>query len=208
MGQTLYDSYVTDAMTENDPLSANEIAAFIDGRLAGDDLLRVQSLLADDVSARKEVAEASRLIASAPDRNRMRARWLAIGGIAAVAAVALILIQPGDQLEESTRVASERRPTVEASDRIELVTPADGQQVGRSDVTLTWRSIDGATYRVVVSDPAGRMLFDANTSDTSVAVPLIALKLSNDLVYWSVDALAPDGSSVTSGVRAFAVTAK
>jgi hypothetical protein len=208
MGQTLRDLCAPEAVTENDSLSANDIAAFLDGRLSGADLTRVQSLLANDASARKEVAEASRLIATAPRRRTMPARWLVIGGMAAIAAAALMMVRPGHELPDSARVAAERRAPVDASERIELVSPGDGQSVEKSNMILTWRSIDGAAYRVVVSDPAGKMVFEQSTNDTSVAVPLNSLEQSKGVLYWSVDALAPDGSSVTSGARALTVAAK
>jgi hypothetical protein len=193
---------------ENDSLTANDIAAFLDGSLTGADLTRVQSLLAVDKSARMEVAEASRLIATAPRRSSLPARWLAIGGIAAIAAVGLIMVRPGEHLEQSIPRVSERRAPIEMSDRIELVSPADGQIIERSSLTLTWRSIDGAAYHVVVSDPAGRMVFKQDTNDTSLVVPLNSLKLTNGVLYWTVDAQTPDGSSVTSGPRPLTVVAK
>lgn len=205
MGQTLLHFCVAEAVTENDSLSANDIAAFLDGRLTGADLTRVQSLLADDKSARMELAEASRLIATAPSRRTMPARWLAIGGIAAIAAVGLIMVRPHEQLQELTTGSRARG---EALDRIELVSPADGQTVEKSNMILTWRSIDGAAYRVVVSDPSGKMVFDLSTNDTAIAVPPDSLQASKGVLYWSVDAFAPDGSSVTSGARALNVNEK
>ena len=208
MGQTVHDICVREAVSEHDPLSANDIAAFLDGRLTGVDLARVQSLLAADKSARMEVAEASRLIATAPRKRTVSVRWFAIGGMAAIAAAALLVVRPGEQLSESTPTVSERRAPIEESDRIELVSPAVGQTIAKANLPLTWRSIDGAAYRVVVSDPAGKIIFEENTIDTSVVVPLSKLKLSNGVLYWSVDAHAPDGSSVASGARPVTVTAR
>jgi hypothetical protein len=192
-------------VTEHGSLSANDIAAFLDGRLTGDDLTRVESLLADEPAARMEVAEASRLIATAPRRTIAPSRWLAIGGIAAVAAAALIILRPGNQPQEHAPAASERRAPIDASERIELVSPVDGQTVRKSDLALTWRGIQNAVYRVVVSDPVGKIVFEVSTNDTSVVAPLMDLNLPNGIVYWSVDALAPDGSSLTSGVRELTV---
>jgi anti-sigma factor RsiW len=191
-------------VTEHGSLSANDIAAFVDGRLTGDDLTRVESLLADDPAARMEVAEASRLIATAPRRTIAPSRWLAIGGIAAVAAAALIILRPGSQQEHAPAV-SERRARIDASERVELVSPVDGQTVRKSDLALTWRGVQDAVYRVVVSDPVGKIVFEVSTNDTSVVAPLMDLNLPNGIVYWSVDALAPDGSSLTSGVRELTV---
>jgi hypothetical protein len=199
MEQLLYETPVATAVIDDEPISASEMAAFIDGRLSGDELARMHSRLGVDTDARKEFIESSRIIGSAPRRNRIPIRWLSIGAVAAAAAIIVFL--PTDNSQRTPLVATERRTSVEATDRVELLSPADGESFEKTATSLSWRSIDGATYRVVLSDPTGRILFAKSTTDTVVVVPANLLQTVEHSVYWSVDALAPDGSSVTSGVR-------
>ena len=59
----------TATVLENDSLTPHEVAAFLEGRLEGEELTRVESYLADHPSARQELIKASRIIESAPQRE-------------------------------------------------------------------------------------------------------------------------------------------
>ena len=58
------------AVMDREPLTAGEIAAFLDGRLEGPELSRVQAVLAADPAARQELIKASRILASAPSSRQ------------------------------------------------------------------------------------------------------------------------------------------
>ena len=187
---------------DNDPLSPDDAAAFLDGRLEGEELERVQARLADDPTARQEIIRSRRIASTAPAANVRRRRWLpAAGLLAAAAALAIIMLQPGDLSRSTTSVASERRGIADEPDRVELILPARALD---PDVTVfAWRAIKGAKYEIVVSDASGRTLIRQSTTDTSLSIPESLRKPGN--YYWIVDAQAPDGSSVTSGIREFVV---
>lgn len=192
---------------ENDPLSPDDVAAFLDGRLEGDALERVQARLADDPSARQEIIKARRIASSVPAAGLQRRRWLpAAGLLAAAAAIAVVVLQPGDASRSPAGVASERRGVADEPDRVEVVTPAPGDDLSSDVAAFAWRPIEGATYRIVVSDEAGRTLLQENTTDTALSIPGSLRKAGR--YYFKVDAQSPDGSSVTSGVREFVVTAR
>lgn len=206
MEQTLERNDTT-ALTENEPLSADEIAAFLDGRLEGEELERVQARLADDPLARQEIIKAGRIISSAPARQEKKPRWIpAIGVLAAAAAIAVVFVQPDNLNRESRRVASERRGTADEPDRVDLLMPAESESLSVAVSQFAWRPIEGATYRIVVSDAAGRTVLQENTTDTLLRIPGALRKAGR--YYWSVDALAPDGSSVTSGIHEFVVPSR
>ncbi|MEO7367341.1 MAG: hypothetical protein ABIZ36_05250, partial [Gemmatimonadaceae bacterium] len=69
--------------------------------------------------------------------------------------------------------------------------------------SFSWRKYDGASYRFVISDAAGAILFEKATTDTLLTVSLAMLKAGSGKLYWSVDALGADGSSLTSTLSEF-----
>ncbi|MEP6507144.1 MAG: hypothetical protein ABJC63_02885 [Gemmatimonadales bacterium] len=196
-------------MSEQEPLSSGDIAAFLDGRLRGEDLARLESRLADDPAARQEVIKASRIIASAPHRDQQRRiHWIPVAGLAAVAALAFVAIRPRNDQRDSLPRSTERQGVIEESGSIGLIVPVNGQSLGEETRSFAWHGIEGATYRLFISDATGRTVLRRSTSDTVVALPDALLEKGAGTYYWSVDALAPDGSSVTSGVREFVVGAR
>jgi len=187
---------------ENDPLTPHEVAAFLEGRLEGDELTRVESYLADNPSARQELIKASRIIQSAPQREVKRSRrFYPLVGLAAAAAIALVFIQPGDVKQISVPVSTERRGVGDAPEQVVLVSPLDGGEIKDRALPLTWHAVDGATYRIFISDASGNSVFKTSTSDTSLVLPETVK--SGGTYYWSVDAISPDGSSSTSGYHEF-----
>lgn len=197
------------AVNEDDPLSEGEVAAYLDGRLEGAELARVEAHLADDPSARQEIIKAGRIIASAPRRAEVRFRWLpATAGLAAIAALALIAVKPLSNGRDAAAISSERRGSADQFEKINLITPTDGEHVGVAERSFVWRPIEGATYMLVISDRTGLTLLSMSTTDTLVEVSASLFKAGGGTYYWTVDALGPDGSSVTSGVREFVVSAR
>ena len=191
-------------LIDNEPLDPDEVAAFLDGRLEGSELERVQSRLANDSAARQEIIKASRILSTAPQTGRRRSFAIpAVTTLAAAAAIAFVFIQPKEIAVDSTPVASERIGLADAADRIDLAYPADADTVATLRKPFTWHAMPGATYRLVVSDAEGNRILERSTTDTSAAIPSTLDR--GALYFWSVDAHASDGSSVTSGVRTFVV---
>jgi hypothetical protein len=59
-----------------------------------------------------------------------------------------------------------------------------------------------------LTDAQGRTVWQSSTSDTVLILPE-AIPLNGPAsYYWNVDALAPDGSSTTTGIREIRVRAK
>ena len=187
-------------VVSNEPLEPDEVAAFLEGNLAGEDLKRVEARLADDPSARQEIIKASKIISSVPkQRRRDNAALSVLATLAAAAAIAIVFIRPSAP-EAITDTPVERSSVGSPADRVNVISPGDDENPGQSP-RLMWRAIDGATYRVVVADSLGQTVYQGNTSDTAIQVP-VQLK-SGSRYYWSVDAFSPDGSSASSGVHEF-----
>lgn len=203
MEQVLDGLETLDVRDQDNPLSETELAAFLDGRLEGDDLARVQAHLADNPSARQEMIEASRMVTTLPDQRRAPAsRWLYVGASLAAAAALLVAVRP-DKPSSVERTSIERRADPAESERITLVFPASGQTVEPERIRFAWRRYNGSTYRLVVSDATGHIMFKAITTDTVLSVTPETLKGAHDKIYWTVDAQAPDGSSVRSEISDF-----
>jgi len=103
-------------------------------------------------------------------------------------------------------VSTERRGIADEPDRIVLVSPANTQRVTTRNEVFTWRAVEGATYRVVISDASGNTAFQTDTNDTTLVIPSSIRTAAT--YYWRVDALAPDGTSLTSGINEFILSDK
>jgi hypothetical protein len=189
---------------DNSELSAADIAAFLDGRLDGEERKRVEACLADNPAARQELIKSARILASLPAARAPKAfrSWiLPLGGLAAAAAF-LLLIDPGDQTR-TDRLSTERQPASGNADRIELVSPGPDAGVVSTAINFAWRRYDGASYRVVISDETGHVLHQQSTSDTTLTVSLEKIAAAPGKLYWAVDALSENGSTISSGLSEF-----
>lgn len=201
--ETSTESGSASAVIENEPLTPHEIAAFLEGRLEGKELTRVESYLADHPHARQELIKASRIIQSAPPKESKRSRRLyPLIGLAAAAAIAVMFIRPAGVNQLSAPVSTERRGLADEPERIVLISPVDAGEIKDREEPLTWNSVDNATYQVAITDPAGNTILRTNTSDTSLVLPE---SVRAGTYYWRVDARSPDGASSTSGFHEFRV---
>lgn len=182
-------------------LESSEIAAYLDRALPPSERAQVEAHLADCAPCRRESIEVLRV------RNSMRrrSRWVVIPPVAAAAAVALFL------LVRSGGIPGPTPPVLRdggdgSIPRVVLVSPPDSGVVGAQRVSFVWRSVGpGVSYRITISDPKGDIVWSAAASDTSARVPA-SVSLRPSSYYWYVDALLPDGRSITSGVHPFSVT--
>lgn len=194
-------------MFENDPLTPDEVAAFLDGKLEGAELDRVESHLAANPAARQEIIKTSRIIATSPKHEaRKWSRFYPLAGLAAAAAIAIVMLRPDQAANSLTPVSTERRGIADEPDRIVLVSPANAQRITTRDEVFTWRAVEGATYRVVISDASGNTAFQTDTNDTTLAIPS-SIRIAATY-YWRVDARAADGTSLTSGFNEFVLSDK
>jgi hypothetical protein len=195
------------AVIDNEPLNPDDLAAFLDGKLEATDRARLEALLADNPAARQELIKASRIISSAPKREvRRQFRFNPLIGLAAAAAIAVVLIRPADTARESAPVSAERRGIGDEPERVEIVSPGDAQHVSSDTQPFAWHAIEGARYRVVILDNDGNTVFENTQSDTLLKLPSSVRAAGT--YYWSVDALAADGTSITSGAHEFVLTGK
>lgn len=189
------------SVSDSPSLSAADIAAYIDGRLSGADLERVEAFLAANPDARAELVEASRLVATVPQKKpQSRRAWL-VGSTLAAAAALLVVVPLVNRQSQSLPVQTERRSTTDETGRLRAITPAEGAPVSMSDARFIWNSVPGAQYRFTLTDANGSVVWETSTADTVALLPKDKTLSASNSYYWNVDALAEDGSSVTTGVR-------
>lgn len=196
------------AVTLDGPLRPEDVAAYLDGRLSGEELERVESVLAESPEARRELVEASRLLATLPVRRSSLRRPMLVAGAAAAAVLALVAIPTILQDRGTERVSAERPARSDDVTGIRKVLPEDGAEVGPTGVRFLWGTVLGATYHLTITDTQGRTIWQTSTADTTLILPETVPLLGPTSYYWNVDALAPDGSSTTTGIHELRVRTK
>ena len=196
------------AVSANGPLSPEDLAAYLDGRLNGQELERVESVLADSPSAREELVDVSRMISTIPERKPvLRRRWM-LPSLAAAAAVVLVTVPSLSRKPVERKVESDRRAVPDDDIRLRTLAPSDGATLNEDLPMFLWSALPGATYRLTVTTAEGETVWQTSTGDTAVSLPASTRISRGASYYWSVDALREDGSSATSGVLEFKLTAK
>jgi putative zinc finger protein len=177
-------------------LDSGEVASYLDRALAPTEQARLEAHLAECAECRGELIEVSRL-----RHARARSRWWIVGPAVAAAAVGLFFVtRPADTPGPVLRDGGE--PSLPT---IALVTPADSAAASAT-VAFTWRSVGaGASYRLAVTDERGDIVWSETSADTTGRPPGSVSLRTGRLYFWYVDALLPDGRSVTSGARRFTV---
>lgn len=203
------------ALRPPDQLSAAELAAYLDGRLQGKDLERVETFLAENPESRAELVATARLLATAPEarapevRAPVSRRWVNLSLIgAAAAALALVILPLRNHPSATKHVSTERLATSDDGSGLKALSPDDSAVVVPASVRFTWAGVAGDSYQLTVTDAEGRIVWQTRTSDTAAILPATVTLSGPASFYWNVDALAADGTSITTGVRQFRVAAK
>lgn len=175
-------------------LESGEVASYLDRALAPREQARVETHLADCAACRREVVEVSRLRHASGSRRR----WFYFAPAAAAAAILiLVLAHPANPPGRGPVLRDGRG---EPGPTVALVAPGDSAAVNAAGLSFTWRSAGrDASYRITLADERGDVVWSAATSDTAL-VPSTQLR-AGKRYFWYVDALLPDGRSVTSRVR-------
>jgi hypothetical protein len=186
-------------------LSPDEAGAMVEGRLAGDRLATVQAHLAVCAQCRAELASVSTLIESAPVIARRRPGRPIVGVAFAAAAAAIICVPL--VLRHDSAPSSGRRDQrgLKSLGAIAVVSPGNAVPVDQDSIQFVWHRDDSSTYRIVVTDSAGGQLYTATTIDTVLTPPPTIRLAAGARYFWYVDALRPDGSSVSSSSTSFTV---
>lgn len=198
----------------------DELAAYADRALDPDDLRRIEAHLVDCAECRTELVSGLRAALEFEKEDviplhqgydsgsqQRRVRWPVLATLAAAAAV-LIIAVPGvrDRAERSPIERNTPGIGVPVVPRIQIISPQEGHAIRTERPLLTWKQEnDASDFQVSVTDAAGRVLWNATTSDTSIVLPRKVLNAGRGQYFWYVDALRADGRTLTSGVHSFTV---
>lgn len=175
-------------------VSSESLAAFIDRRLDGAARTAVIEHLADCAECRREWMDARRAL-----RPR-RARRVAGITVAVAAAASLIIIaMPSGRagLDEPDRVRA-------GGDAAALVAYGPLGEIATPTNELVWGSAGAdAAYRVTITTADGSPVWRTSTADTTAALPDTVQFHPATGYRWWVDALLPNGTTRTTGVREF-----
>jgi hypothetical protein len=187
-------------------LDDETLGALADGTIDATSRVAAVAHLVECARCRSAVASVARALAD-PDVSRevqgltprrRKPRWLAWSGLAAAAAVLLVVMVPRESDRES---GLHRAPAGQSGEVPSALVPAG--VVGAVE-ELRWSPVVGATrYRVTLFDPNGKVLFEAVPTEPSVALP-DSVTLSSGIQYlWKVEAQLGPGRAVSSELVSF-----
>ena len=193
---------LTGHLRSGDHLQTEDIAAYLNGALAGDERHAIEGHLASCRPCREEVTRARRLLHTNPESRR---RWIiAAPALAAAAVVAFVLFLPKDATrieQQEERALGARTETIQV---IRVISPEDGATLPTRDVAFSWHpQPDEPLYRLSLTDGSGREIWSADTRDTTLMLPPEVRLRAGTAYLWYVDALDARGRSVTSGTMRF-----
>lgn len=191
-------------MNDRDPssehLSPDRVAAYVDRELSEDARRKVEMHLADCDECREEIAAVMSLI-----RRPRRPTWSYVMLPAAAAAAILLLVALPSRIDERDQPTL-RSAISEGISAIAVVRPALGENVPADGIELAWRSFTlDAQYNVRLTTADGSEVWRTSTRDTSTTLPSGLSLVPGQTYFWYVDALLPDGSTATTGIRRFIV---
>jgi hypothetical protein len=192
-------------MSTGPHLGSEEVAAYLDNTLSDAECARVKAHLADCGVCREEVVSVSKLLDRAP---RPRRRVFAFSAVAAAAVLAFLLLRPSPDsgLRTTQPVRGPDTPIAsEGVSGVRAITPMGAQTTG-DNIRFVWhRPSLGATYRFTLTDERGKKIWVGSTNDTTLVVPKEFTLAAKRSYNWFVDALLPDGSSITTGITSFQI---
>jgi anti-sigma factor RsiW len=174
-------------------LSPEVLAAYLDDELSREQRSQVELHLASCDECRAELADINRL-----QRARVRRRWLSVlVPAAAAAALVLVIALPRDRTKPS-----DIRSRPDVSDRLLIVSPAPSAEIAPRPINFVWRSAGpDASYTITLQEAEGRPVWTSSVADTVVALPDSITLAPGRRWFWFVDALLPNGRSLSTGVQ-------
>jgi hypothetical protein len=199
-------------------LSEHELAGFLDTELAEADRIRVEAHLEACGECRAEIRQVAQILQELPSAvtepkrapkptpdHRSGSRWrlpVGLGGLAAAAVVASVLIWPGgtDLVEQPVQ----ERSGTEGVALLAPHFPSAGGVVDRADLRFSWESHEAGSYRITLTAEDGALLWSQTLADT-VAAPPTDLELpAGQSYFWYVDAI-DIGVAARTGALSFTI---
>lgn len=186
-------------------LEPDELGAFLDGALRGEERSRVEAHLVSCARCREEAIHVGRntVRGGGGSRSRRLVTWAAPVAVAAAVA-GILFLGPGAEEVSRTEGPVLRTEDEAGSSRIQAVAPVASGRPPADSVVFTWRAVDsGVVYRLTLLDEEGAVLWQSTVEDTSLALPAHVELRPDVRYYWYVDALLELARTATSGVQEF-----
>lgn len=183
----------------NAPRDAARLAHLADCQQCRHELASLAALLSDPT-----VAAEIRAVEPRMPFGKRRSRWTIGGGIGALAAAAALVLFMRPHVG---RVATTHRaPTITAATAPALASPVGAVPNAR---TFIWGAVPGTDqYRMTLFDAAGRVLYEADVTDTTLALPDSVAASPGRSYLWKVQARAGPDRWTTSDLLEFSVGAR
>lgn len=187
-----------------DHLSPEELGAYMSDALEGAERTAAELHLVSCRECRAEMIAAQGAVAGVRDSKLPSRRLAVFAGLAAAAAIAVVILPRGEPAYEPARV-ERSAPSETAIDTgaLTIVSPSVDGQLENVARQFVWNASSGASYKITVTDSTGRPVWTANTGDTAIAIPSSVQLPPGGQFFWYVDALRSDGRSITSGINRF-----
>lgn len=195
-------SSTTRRVPRADCLDELVIARFVENKLSATERETSATHMATCAHCRAVLRAAAGSVAeSAVPIGKLFGRRWTVSALAAAAAIATIALWPRDSAPPGI---SHRDTAVTLAETPSPIAPR--AVVVRPD-RLTWSSVPGAArYRARLFDSAGGLLWEAETEDTSVALPDSVAFVQGVPYLWNVGAETQAGRWVLSPLTSFTVT--
>lgn len=189
-----------DSAAHENHLTALEVARYLDETGPGNERERVETHLAECADCRHDVTSAKELV----ERPR---RWSRrITGAVATLAAASIVIAIGAHLRVDRDASNRARVRAGAGDASPLPVHAPSRSARAGALRFVWGSAPGAlSYQFALSRSDGTPMWARGGPDTALTLPDSVVVTSGTSYLWTADALLPDGSTRSTGVREVSV---
>ncbi len=191
-----------------DHLNTGEIAAYVDQAVSTAERERIEAHLATCDDCTEEVAFIVKTLdaAAEPTSGARRPLILVAAGIAAAVLAGSLIIGALGTQRDGDRVLRDSPEAVETGEptAVRVVAPAEAGTVDIGRATFSWRAAEpGAAYNLTVTDEGGDVVWTGSTRDTAIVLTTQVVLDPGETYFWYVDAILPDGRTLSSGVRSF-----
>jgi hypothetical protein len=184
--------------------SAEDIAAYLSGRLAQASSVALEQHLVECAECRQVVTSARRVLRT--HRAPQRLVWMVPSAAAAMLLIAVLIRVPGSTVGDEPLRSDSDAAGSESELTIAVVAPRDGEVVPGQPIVFVWRAQNGGPlYRLSLTEASGRQMWSGETTDTTLSMPAEVPVVGGQTYFWSVDALGADGRSLTSRSKRFSI---
>jgi anti-sigma factor RsiW len=183
--------------------SAEDIAAYLSGRLAQASSEALEQHLVECAECRQVVTSARRVLRT---HRAPRLVWVVPSAAAAMLLIAILIQVPGSTVGDEPLRSDSGAAGSESALTIPVVAPRDGEVVSSGSIVFVWRAQNGGPlYRLSLTEASGRQMWSGETTDTTLSMPADVPLDRGQAYFWTVDALGADGRSLTTRSKRFSI---